>query len=96
MLNITPDTETYSLPPDTLDESTTPNPETSRPPDILKATAPKREPIHIILIGPNPGISLVIGILNSLGFAEPRAWSKPQIDPVSGKPMRILTKWLRH
>jgi hypothetical protein len=38
---------------------------------------------------------LVIKVLHQLGFAEPRSWSKPQIDPISGKPMRVLTKWIR-
>ncbi|MGF1521754.1 MAG: hypothetical protein ACFBSF_05475 [Leptolyngbyaceae cyanobacterium] len=57
---------------------------------------PTREPVHIILIGSGISTNLVIGVLHTLGFAEPRAWSKPQVDPNSGKPMRILTKWVRH
>ena len=72
-----------------------PNTETyNLPPDASEETA-TREPIRIILIGSIRGIELIIGILHTLRFAEPRAWSKPQIDPVSGKPMRILTKWIR-
>ncbi|MGF1525166.1 MAG: hypothetical protein ACFBSF_22810 [Leptolyngbyaceae cyanobacterium] len=72
-----------------------PNTETySLPPDN-STDAPAREPIRIILIGSIRGIDLIIGILHTLHFAEPRAWSKPQIDPASGKPMRILTKWIR-
>ncbi|MEM9004925.1 MAG: hypothetical protein AAGE59_15550 [Cyanobacteria bacterium P01_F01_bin.86] len=57
---------------------------------------PTREPVRVILVGSGIGTNLVIGVLHTLGFAEPRAWSKPQIDPASGKPMRILTKWVRH
>lgn len=57
---------------------------------------PTREPVRIILIGSSISTKLVIGVLHTLGFAEPRAWSKPQIDPTSGKPMRILTKWVRY
>ncbi|NER80729.1 MAG: hypothetical protein F6K42_14395 [Leptolyngbya sp. SIO1D8] len=65
-------------------------------PDSDSQPPPTREPIHIILVGSNLSTNLVIGVLHTLGFAEPRAWSKPQIDPTSGKPMRILTKWVRH
>ena len=57
---------------------------------------PTREPVHVILIGSGLSTNLVIGVLHTLGFAEPRSWSKPQVDPNSGKPMRILTKWVRH
>jgi hypothetical protein len=57
---------------------------------------PQREPIRVILIGSIPGINLVIAILHRLGFAEPRAWSKPQKHPTTGQPMRVLTKWIRH
>jgi hypothetical protein len=56
---------------------------------------PTREPLHIILIGSPRAINLIVGILHTLRFAEPRSWSKPQVDPNSGKPMRILTKWIR-
>jgi hypothetical protein len=59
------------------------------------ASLSTREPIRIILIGSPPGVNLIIGILHGLGFAEPRAWSKPQMDPTTGKPMRVLTKWIR-
>jgi hypothetical protein len=52
--------------------------------------------VRIILIGSIVGINLIIAILHRLGFAEPRSWSKPQSDPVTGQPMRILTKWIRH
>ncbi|MEL6322122.1 MAG: hypothetical protein AAFQ57_15970 [Cyanobacteria bacterium J06626_14] len=65
----------------------------SGPPDDV---VPTREPVHIILIGSGISTNLVIGVLHTLGFAEPRAWSKAQVDPNSGKPMRILTKWVRH
>ncbi|MEO1300162.1 MAG: hypothetical protein AAFW75_31205 [Cyanobacteria bacterium J06636_16] len=74
-----------------------PNTETySLPPSDPNDPAPTRESIRIILIGSTVGINLIISVLHSLGFAEPRAWSKPQLDPASGKPMRILTKWIRH
>ncbi|MBE7381039.1 MAG: hypothetical protein F6J95_006480 [Leptolyngbya sp. SIO1E4] len=79
MSEFIPNTETYTLPPDTPNEP-----------------ALTREPIRIILIGSTAGINLIINILHSLGFAEPRTWSKPQIDPASSKPMRILTKWIRY
>lgn len=73
-----------------------PNTETySLSSENLSEPLPAREPIHIILIGSTVGINLVIHLLHTLGFAEPCAWSKPQISPTSGKPMRILTKWTR-
>jgi hypothetical protein len=73
-----------------------PNTETySLPPGSPAAPQPSREPVRVILIGSAGGINLVIGILHRLGFAEPRAWSKAQLDPATGMPMRILTKWIR-
>ncbi|MBD2232111.1 hypothetical protein [Phormidium tenue] len=57
---------------------------------------PTREPVRVILIGSSVGINLVIAILHRLGFAEPRSWSKPQLDPITGQPTRILTKWIRY
>lgn len=54
------------------------------------------EPIHITVIGSATGIDLVIKILHRLGFAEASAWSKPQTDPNTGRPMRMLTTWLRY
>jgi hypothetical protein len=63
--------------------------------NVADDTMPSREPLRIILVGSPRAIDLVIGILHALRFAEPRSWSKPQVDPASGKPMRILTKWIR-
>ncbi|MBW4461843.1 MAG: hypothetical protein KME47_16615 [Nodosilinea sp. WJT8-NPBG4] len=57
-------------------------------------TPPSREPVHITVIGSATAIDTVVKILHSLGFAEARAWSKPQIDPNTGRPMRVLTKWV--
>ncbi|MGF1518763.1 MAG: hypothetical protein ACFCVB_13305, partial [Nodosilinea sp.] len=68
----------------------------SAPPSSSAPTQPVREPIIITIIGSAIGIDLVIKILHRLGFAEARAWSKPQIDPNTGRPMRVLTKWLRY
>ena len=66
------------------------------PPDSPTPTQPTREPILITIIGSATGLDLVIKILHRLGFAEARAWSKPQVDPNTGRPMRVLTKWLRY
>ncbi|MBE7380151.1 MAG: hypothetical protein F6J95_001915 [Leptolyngbya sp. SIO1E4] len=109
MKDLLPNTETYTLSPnsapepDSLDASDSSDlPDLPDEPSPLNNSdspndpAPMREPIHIILIGSTVGVKLVVGVLHSLGFAEPRAWSKPQIDPNSGKPMRILTKWMRY
>ncbi|WP_242021221.1 hypothetical protein [Nodosilinea sp. FACHB-141] len=68
----------------------------SAPPGSSAPTPPSREPVHITVIGSATGIDTVVKILHSLGFAETRAWSKPQIDPNTGRPMRVLTKWLRY
>jgi hypothetical protein len=57
---------------------------------------PSREPILITVTGPLIGINLVIKVLHRLGFAEAHAWSKLQHDPNTGRPMRVLTKWLRY
>jgi hypothetical protein len=68
----------------------------SAPPGSPAPTEPSREPVLITVIGSAIGVDLVIKILHRLGFAEARAWSKPQIDPKTGKPMRVLTKWIRY
>ncbi|MBT9317090.1 hypothetical protein [Leptothoe spongobia] len=71
-------------------------PETYTPPPTnAPAPQPTREPVLITIIGSTPGLSIIIQILHRLGFAEAGAWSKPQIDPKSGKPMRVLKKWIR-
>lgn len=66
------------------------------PPGSPAPAEATREPVLITVIGSTFGVNLIVKILHRLGFAEPRAWSKPQIDPKTGKPMRILTKWIRH
>ena len=81
MSDFIPNSEIYSLPP----SGNPPSPEPADP----------REPVRVMLIGTATGMELVIAHLHSIGFAEPRAWSKPQIDPTTGQPMRILTKWIR-
>ncbi|MFZ4676798.1 MAG: hypothetical protein ACOYM4_14105 [Nodosilinea sp.] len=68
----------------------------SAPPGSPAPTQPSREPIHITIIGSATGIDLVIKILHRLSFAEACAGRKPQNDPNTGRPMRVLTKWLRH
>lgn len=65
------------------------------PPTNTPASQPTREPVLITIIGSAFAINLIIKILHRLGFAEAGAWSKPQIDPKSGKPMRVLKKWIR-
>lgn len=65
------------------------------PPASTPTPQPIREPVLITIIGSNVAIGLIIKILHRLGFAEAGAWSKPQIDPKTGKPMRVLKKWIR-
>ncbi|WP_281413272.1 hypothetical protein [Leptothoe spongobia] len=40
-------------------------------------------------------MELIIKHLHKLGFADPNAWSKEQIEPKSGQPMRVLKKWMQ-
>jgi len=68
----------------------------SAPPGSTAPAEPTREPVLITVIGSAIGVDLVIKILHRLGFAEAPAWSKPQIDPKTGKPMRVLTKWIQY
>ncbi|MGB3138428.1 MAG: hypothetical protein WBB18_16595 [Nodosilinea sp.] len=68
----------------------------SAPPGSSAPIQPSREPIHITIVGSAISIDLVVKILHRLGFAEARAWSKLQNDPNTGRPMRVLTKWLRY
>lgn len=81
--------------PAPMSEEFIPNSEIySAPPGSSAPTQPNREPVHVTVIGSATGIDTVVKILHSLGFAEARAWSKPQIDPNTGRPMRVLTKWV--
>ncbi len=82
-----PNSEIYSVPRSA---------EHSRSPGSPAPTQPSREPIHITIIGFAIGIDLVVKTLHCLGFAEAQAWSKLQNDPNTGRPMRVLTKWLRY
>ncbi|MEM1256252.1 MAG: hypothetical protein AAGI69_27770 [Cyanobacteria bacterium P01_H01_bin.21] len=66
------------------------------PPTSTPAPQPTREPVIITIIGSTLSMGIIIQILHRLGFAEAGAWSKSQIDPKSGKPMRILKKWIRY
>ncbi|MEO1069679.1 MAG: hypothetical protein AAFW95_11255 [Cyanobacteria bacterium J06638_6] len=82
MSDFIPNSEIYSLPP----SGNPPGPESTDP----------REPVRVMLIGAAIGMELVIAHLHQLDFAEPRAWNKPQLDPITGQPIRIPTKWIRH
>ncbi|MBD2258736.1 hypothetical protein [Pseudanabaena sp. FACHB-2040] len=74
-----------------------PNTETyTVPPSESAPVEPIREPVRIMVTGSAIGIELIIKVLHRLGFAEPRAWSKPQLDPNSGKLVSIMTKWIRY
>ena len=74
-----------------------PSTETYTPPPAGTPTIkPSREPVLITIIGSTMGLNLIIQTLHRLGFAEVGTWSKPQIDPTSGKPMRVLKKWIRY
>lgn len=74
-----------------------PRAEIYTPPPIKdKDPAPVREPVIITVVGSALGVELIIKVLHRLGFAEAIAWSKSQIDPRSGRSMRVLTKWIRH
>ena len=55
---------------------------------------PIRESVLLTAVGSELAIALIIKILHRLRFAETTAWSKVQIDPKSGKPMRVLKKWI--
>jgi len=70
MSEFIPNSEIYSLPP-------------SGNPPGAESTDP-REPVRVMLIGTATGMELVIAHLHSIGFAEPRAWSKHQLDPTTG------------
>ncbi len=74
-----------------------PNSEIYSPPPSGSPSEPTdpREPVRVMLIGTASNLELVIAHLHSIGFAEPRAWSKLQLDPTTGQPIRILTKWIR-
>ncbi|MEO1509448.1 MAG: hypothetical protein AAFU84_17550 [Cyanobacteria bacterium J06633_23] len=65
------------------------------PPASTPVPQSSRESVLITIIGSTLSVNLIIKILHRLGFAEAGAWSKPQIDPTSGKPMRVLKKWIR-
>ena len=56
---------------------------------------PIRESVLLTAVGSELAIALIIKILHRLRFAETTAWSKVQIEPKSGKPMRVLKKWIR-
>lgn len=54
-----------------------------------------REPVLMLVIGSRRGINNVIHTQFRLGFAQIHEWSKPIIDPNSGRMMSIMTKCVR-
>ena len=54
-----------------------------------------REPVLILIIGSCRGIANIMQTLFRLNFAQVHEWSKPQVDPNSGRLMSILTKYVR-
>jgi hypothetical protein len=54
-----------------------------------------REPVLMLVIGSRRGINNVIHTQFRLGFAQIHEWSKPMVDPNSGRLMSILTKYVR-
>jgi hypothetical protein len=54
-----------------------------------------REPVLILIIGSRRGITNIMQTLFRLNFAQVHKWSKPQVDPNSGRLMSILTKYVR-
>ena len=79
MQEFIPNTDIYGVPPETS--------------PILDN--PHRESVLITLIGSSIAIELITKHLHKLGFAEINAWSKEQIEPKSGQPMRALKKWIQ-
>jgi len=53
-----------------------------------------REPVLILVIGSRRGINNVIHTQFRFGFAQIHEWSKPMVDPNSGRLMSILTKYV--
>lgn len=72
-----------------------PRSETQTAPPNSEPAKPTRESVLLTAVGSELAIELIIKILHRLQFAEATAWSKLQIDPKSGKPMRVLKKWIR-
>lgn len=72
-----------------------PSSETQAAPPNAEPTEPVRESVLLTTVGSELAIELIIKILHRLRFAEATAWSKVQIDPKSGKPMRVLKKWIQ-
>jgi hypothetical protein len=61
----------------------------------LIANQGDREPVLILIIGSRRGITNIMQTLFRLNFAQVHEWSKPQVDPNSGRLMSILTKYIR-
>ena len=53
-----------------------------------------REPVLILVIGSRRGINNIIHTQFRLGFAQIHEWSKPMVDPNSGRLMSILNKYV--
>lgn len=63
------------------------------PASATSLTDEAREPVQVMLVGSQPGVSSIIKSLHALGFAEAGDWSKPQRYPNSDRSMSIMTKW---
>jgi len=64
-------------------------------PDAVQTDRGDREAVKIMVIGSQWAVTTIIHTLYHLGFAQVSEWSKLQIEPVTGKFMTILTRYLR-
>jgi hypothetical protein len=70
---------------------------TGSSPEVQESSWEKgdRESVLVIIIGSRRGITNIMQTLFRLNFAQIHEWSKPQVDPNSGRLMSILTKYVR-
>ena len=58
-------------------------------------TSPNREPVRIIVIGSRQAVLAIIHTLHAKTFASADEWSSLQPEPVTGKLMSVVTKYVR-
>jgi hypothetical protein len=67
------------------------------PPDapLSAYCPPEREPVRLIVVSSRRGVTAMIHTLHLRGVATADDWSPLQVEPMTGKWMSVVTKYLQ-
>ena len=63
--------------------------------DRFSTARSNREPVRVIVVGSRQGVTNIIYMLHDKGFVLADEWSDLQPEPMTGKFMSVVTKYVR-